>query len=98
MPQGTNINNFEQPRSERDLAPFYEGTEFYLHEANTELVSLEEARARREALGTAAFSVEQQKHRSELSIEGITRYTAWINYARRDYLDRHWNLDDEKAA
>lgn len=101
MPQGTNINNFEQSRSEHGLTSFDNATEFYLHEANPGLLSLEEARARREALGAAAFTktpLEEEKRLAEQAVEGIVRHTAWINYARRDYLDRHWNLNDEKAA
>lgn len=97
MPQGTNISNFEQSRSEHGLTPFDNATEFYLHEANPELLSFEEARARREALGAAASTenpANEEKHHDELAVEGIARRTAWLNHARHSHSNRH----DEKAA
>lgn len=99
MPQGRNISNFEQSRSERDLTLFDNAPELYLHEANPRLLSVEGARARREALGAAASTpMEQETHFVEPAVEVIARSGAWIEYVRRDYLDRNWNLDDEKAA
>lgn len=101
MPQGTPVVNLEQYRNERDATRFDNSTEIHLHEANPELASFEETRARREALGAAAFTktpLEQEKRRAELAVESIVRSGAWIEYVRKDYLDRHWNLHDRDAA
>lgn len=99
MPQESNVISIEQRRNEQDSTRFDDSTEFYLHEANPELTSLEEARARREALGAAAAYTktplpEQKKRLAEAAVEGIARSGAWIEYGRHDYLDRNWNLED----
>lgn len=100
MPEGANIINLEQ-RRERQSTRFDNTTEFYLHEARTGLPSLEETRARQEALGAAAFTktpFEIKRGIAEVAVEGITRSGAWIEYARHDYLDRNWNLEDKEVA
>ncbi len=60
----------------------------------------EESRARKEALGAAAFAKTpiEKERLSELAVEGIARSGAWIEYARKDYRDRYWNLEDREAA
>lgn len=97
MPEGTNTSNLDQ-RRERASTRLDEATELDFH--RSELVSLEEVRARREALGAAAFTKTplEKERLSDLAIEGIVRSGAWIEYVRKDYRDRHWNLDEREAA
>lgn len=102
MPEGVNISSLEQRREIESTRFVNNATEFYLHEARDDLRPLEEVRASREALGAAAFTktppLEMEKSIAELAVKGIVRSGAWIEYARHDYLDRNWNLEDKEAA
>ena len=99
MPEATNLNRIEQ-RRERDSTRFDEETRLDFHQSNLESLAI--TQARKEALGAAAFTkipleIEQLRL-AEIAVEGIIRSGAWIEYARKDYLDRHWNLEDRTAA
>lgn len=100
----------QTPLSSREgTAPFRNGEQVDFHLKSEHVLEAsdyyyqenEEAKARREALGAAAFAkapLEQEKRLAELAVEGIVRSGAWIEYVRKDYLDRHWNLHDRDAA
>jgi len=97
MPEGTNLNRIEQ-RRERDSTRFDEETRLDFHQSNLESLAI--TQARKEALGAAAFTkVPFEKERlAEVAVKGIVRTGAWIEYARKDYIDRHWNLEDRNVA
>lgn len=99
--------NQSPQQSHEGTAPFLHGEQVDFHRASEHIQSAseyyedsEEARARREALGAAAFTkTPMEKERlAELAVEGIIRSGAWIEYVRKDYRDRHWNLHDRDAA
>lgn len=96
MPQGSNVVSMDTYRESRDATPLYDATELHFREANPELSSFEEARARREALAAAAFikTPIENERLAEVAVEGIVRSGAWIEYVRKDYLGRHWNLHE----
>lgn len=101
MPEGANSSSLEQRREIESTRFVSDATEFYLHEARDDLRPLEVVRASREALGAAAFiktPLDVEKGLAEMAVKGIVRSGAWIEYARHDYLDRNWNLDDKEAA